>query len=178
MLGKAVSLLAIALQMPSHDLFEDALAARLDRVAVARDQPIEIPTRNCATAAPKPLPIALASHVPNEPLLPNSRARCILKAGEELGQQTIRSRHARPRVLFVRRQVEDHVSRDEGPVGPMVKHKFLVRMATDIFVVKFTVKVRVDSQTGLVLHRKDPGEFGAGRGRVCFALLRQTFDAD
>lgn len=80
------SLLAIVFQMPGHDLFEDVLAARLDHVAVARDQPVKIPTRNRTTAAPEPLPIALASHVPDEPLLPQGGPFGILKAGEELGQ--------------------------------------------------------------------------------------------
>lgn len=162
--------------MPSHDLLEDALGACLDHVAVAWDQSVEIPTRNRATAARERRPIALASHVPNEPPLPNGRATRVLEAVEELGKQPIGGRLARSGVLFIRRQVEDHVGRDEGPIGSVIEHKFLVGMTAHVYIVKLTVEVRVNFQTGRVLRREDPGEFRASRGRVRFTLLRQTLD--
>jgi len=60
----------------------------------------------------------------------------------------------------------------------MTKYQFLVRMATNVFVVELAIKLRVDGHGLFVLLRPHVREICASCFLVCFALLRETLDPE
>lgn len=127
--------------MPLQHLLKHALRARLDNIAMTRNQAIEIPLINPRRARRKALAIHRARAPPDHALL---RQRLALRGGqraEDLRQQPGPRVHARLAELLRGRRVEHVVCFDQGTGGPVVEYDFLVGVRVHVFPVELGVEL-------------------------------------
>ena len=153
---------SLALQMPLHHLPKNALPTTLNHIPMTGNNLIKIPAIDPLHALRECLPVLDTRHIPQEPALPLRIALRIHQADEHSRQPSRPRPILGPRVLFVRRQVEDQVRFDERLLGFVADDELLVRVAADVLVVEFAVEVRVNAGVEFVLLGPGDVEFGAG----------------
>lgn len=128
------------LQMPLHDLLEDALSPGLNHIPVARYNSIERPSIDLLHTLAEG-GSGVRQSIPYNSLLCQSRTSRVLQTVEQLGQQAGRRVHIRLTELFGCWQVEQQVSFDKGARLAVIEDEFLVAMRMDIFIVEVGVEL-------------------------------------
>ena len=163
------------MQMPLHHLPKNPLPTTLNHIPMTRNYFIKIPAINPLHTLREPLPVLGTRHIPQEPALPLRIALRIHQTDEKPRQHSRLGAILGPRVLLVRRQVEDQVRFDERLVGLVAEDELLVAVAADVFVVEFAVEIRVDAGVEFVLLGPDGVELGAGGLAALLALFGKAF---
>lgn len=149
------------IQMPLKHLPKNALPPTLNHIPMTRYDPIEIPPLNLPHTLIKPRPIARARHIPIKSLLPDRRPLRPHQTDKHPRQQPRRRRLPGPRILLVRRQIEQQIRLDQRAVRAVIENEFAVRVRVDVLVVEVGVEFRIDLEVVLVLGREDVLEAGA-----------------
>jgi len=161
-----------SIQMPSHDLLEDALTISLHHIAMARDNPVEPPLINPLHTSRKTLPITRTSSIPNSPLLPLRITLCTLQRHKDLGQDAAIRVNPRLAELLGSRQIEHEISLYESAGGTVVENKFLVDVRGDVFPIELRVEFGGDGLDAFVGTEEDR------EGDVFVVLLCALFGED
>lgn len=161
------------IQVPLHDLLEDALTSSFNHIAVTGNNPLKVPLVNPLHRLRVPHPIARANPPPNQPLLPIPP--CIRQRAKDLRQYPTRRAHASLAELLGRRVVEDQVGLDERLGRLVVEDELLVLVRVHELVFEFGIEVGVDGGEGLGL-REDVGEGDVFVLLLC-ALFGEAFGA-
>lgn len=144
---------------------------------MTRDDSIKVPPVDPLYTGIELGPIWPARHVPQETLLPRGNPHGILETCEEPCQDAVCSFFSRLAVLLVRRKVEKQIRLDERPIRLMTEDQFFVRMAADVFILKFLVEFGIDSQALFVLFRPDIVELRTAGLRAFLPFLWEAVDA-
>lgn len=168
--------------MPLHNLLKDPLPITHKTIPMTGHQILKPPRINPLHTLPEPLPITLTKHIPQHPLLPRRRPARILQASKKLRHPPRRGIHARFRILFRSREVEEEIRLDEG-LGWFVEEDYLlVGVGIDVFVRELGVELVADFRGEFVFRGEDGGEGDYGHalvGGVCFcAFLGEAFGPD
>lgn len=127
--------------MPLHDSLEDALSIVLNDVAMARDDPLEIPGVDLRNAPVEPRPVRSADEIPDEPSLRQCLAACVVDVREEFCEKASIWVLLSIAKLLCCRQIEHQICFDEGACGSVVEDELFVTVGVDVFVVELCVKL-------------------------------------
>lgn len=126
--------------MPLHNLLKNTLPARLNHIAMTRNDAVKVPTRDCAHALVKCRTITRRRRVPDETLLPDRAPLCGIDTRKELGQEPGGGALASLAHLFCGGEVEDEVGFDKGAGGLVVEDELFVNVAVDVLEVELAVE--------------------------------------
>jgi hypothetical protein len=147
----SLSRLLSSVQVPSKDLSEDVLAILLNDLAVARNNALKVPFVNSSHALVESRSIRCTERIPDESLLPDSRASCSVDLAHQLCEDTSGRVNISTRVLLHSRQVEQQISLNQSLGGLVVEHQLLVGVCVDIFSIELLVKRLINIPTGVVM---------------------------
>lgn len=160
--------------MPSKDLFEYALAIRLNHISVTGNDLVKVPSVDLADAGIKTGSVAATDGIPDEPSLSHRWTAGVVQRGEDFRENARGRVHSRLAELFMGWKVEKEITFNQGLLGFVVKDELLVHVAVDEFVVKGCVKFCVNFGRRFILSSEHDGK-GDLFVFLLGTLLGQTF---